>query len=116
MPPIIAFFRIREPSSNDDDKLVVPPHRHAAEHRSNCRKKSLNCLSNASFQTHDNYEKRRVPEGSSGTGVFFLVLLLDKQKKNACCKHPKLMETTRAALFKTQHFKTLPNLPPFNKK
>ncbi len=28
---------------------LFPPHRHAAEHRSNCRKKSLNCLSASEF-------------------------------------------------------------------
>ena len=45
--------------------------------------KSLNCLS--AFKL-DNYEKRsRV----KWRGVLFLVLLLDKQKKNACCKQTK---------------------------
>ena len=49
----------------------------------NCRKKSLNCLERQRvFKLSTIDEKRRIPEGSSGAGVLFLVLLLDKQKKN----------------------------------
>jgi hypothetical protein len=60
------------------------PHRHADRAPKGLLKRSLTCLSSASFQAPGKSAERRVSAfgGSIGAGVFFLILLLDKQKKN----------------------------------